>query len=319
MNSKNGNASNPLIGLLGFASGCGGSVPGANEGPRELRSLNLIDRLQDLGLDVMDFGDATPDLGGDEEQRILGLRSQDEQSISNFSPTYIACKRLAEKTDEALQARRFPLILGGDHSLSIGSVAAVANFYQSQGQKIGLIWVDTHADINTPTTSPSHMAYGMSVAFLLGLVPGALSELQNHLPAIDVENLAYIGLRDLDAGEKELIRSKGIHTFTMTDIDIHGMAEVTRRAHEIANKGTCGYVVSFDIDVCDPQYVPGTGTPIRGGLTFRESHLLLELLAAEGRMLGFEIVELNPRLDKEHITADVALSFIEAAMGKTIL
>lgn len=304
--------------LIGYAYGEAGRIAGCGDAPRTLRELALIERLTKLGISVSDLGDSAaeaPQIG----EASLNMASPAELMTKNLLPTYSACLGLAAKTREALESQTTPLIIGGDHSLSIGSVAAVSNFYQAKGEKIGLIWIDTHADINTPETSPSGGIFGMSVAFLTGQIPGILSSLQKPAPAVSLDKVVYIGLRDLDPGEKTLIKAKNITTFTMKDIDILGLAEVTKRALAVATAGTAGYVASFDLDVCDPPLVPGTGLPVRGGLTYREAHLLLELLAEDQRMLSFELVELNPKLDRDFVTAELAVSLLESVVGKSIL
>ncbi|MBP9839173.1 MAG: arginase, partial [Proteobacteria bacterium] len=245
--------------------------------------------------------------------------SEQEKDINNIVPTLASCKVLNEKTTLALNKGHIPIILGGDHSLSIGSVSAVSSFYEKQQKKVGLIWIDSHADINIPSTSPSNNLFGMSVASLLDLFTGYATTMQTKRPAVDINNLVYIGLRDLDKGEVEFIKDLKINAFTIKDIDILGMAEVTKRAIQIATDNTCGYVLSFDLDVCDPSIVPGTQTPVRGGITFREAHLLMELIADNQKMLSLEMVELNPLLDRDFITAELAVSLIESGLGKKIL
>lgn len=305
--------------VIGYAYGAAATTPGANEAPRTLRGLRLLERLRLMGLDVDDLGDAKGDIDPAEAVAIQAQASGRERQTNHLATTFAACRSLAEKTRISLQTSRIPLIVGGDHSLSIGSVAAVANHYHQQGRDIGLLWIDTHADINTPETSPSHNLFGMSVAFLLGMIPGVMSTLQSPGPAVKPENLVYIGLRDLDPGEKQFIRTMGITAFTTKEVDILGMAEVMRRAIEQVSANTAGYVVSYDLDVCDPLLVPGTGTKVRGGLTFREAHLILELIADDQRMLSFELVELNPLLDREQATAELAVSLFESAVGHSIL
>ena len=185
--------------------------------------------------------------------------------------------------------------------------------------QLDLIWIDTHADCNTPETSPSMNPFGMSAAFLLAEIGGAFAGMQQRSPAVSPENLVYVGLRDVDQGEKELIRRKHITSFTMKEIDRDGIGCVIEDAIEIASLNTAGFVVSFDLDVCDPRIVPGIGTPARGGLTYREAHLALELIAESQKQLAFEMVELNPELDRNFETVDLAISLIESALGKTIL
>lgn len=309
----------PEYAVIGYAYGGAASIAGCKDGPRMLRDRNLIPRLDSLGLKILDCGDISPDLSEDEEKKILRQASKQEKKVLNLAQTAYCCKTLTEEVSTALKHNATPVVLGGDHSLSIGSVTAVSNFFGKQGQDIGLIWIDTHADINTPETSPSKNIFGMSVAFLLGLIPGFLSGLQQHPPAVNPDKLVFVGLRDLDPAEIALINQLGIRAFTMKDVDVRGIASVIDEAVTIAGTGTAGFVVSFDIDVCDSHLVPGTGTPCRGGLTFRESHLLLELIYDSRKTLGFEMVELNPSLDVDYQTAELAISLIESACGKSIL
>ena len=305
--------------LIGYACGDAADIAGCDHGPRVLRSLKLVERLERMGLQITDLGDATPDLTIEEERAVLAARGAREEQVLSLPKTFAACTRLYEKTSLALRSGTAPLIIGGDHSLSIGSVAAVSDHYQALGQQIGLIWVDSHADINTPETSPSHNIFGMSMAFLLGMIPGKMSSLQRFKPALKPENVAYIGLRDIDPEEKAIVRNSGVTTFTMKDVDMLGMPEVIRLALDAVTRNTGGYVVSFDLDVCDAPLVPGTGLPLRGGLTYREIQLLMERIYDDARLLALEMVELNPLLDKNFTTAELAMSLIESALGKSIL
>ncbi len=306
--------------IIGYTYGGSGNIPGASEAPRVLRQFfHLEKRLKNLGHYINDLGDTTLENFSETSPPIEQALAPREKNIKNIVPAIAACKKLSEKTKKALENNSIPLIIGGDHSLSIASVAEISNYYAKQNKNIGLIWVDSHGDINTPETSPSNNLFGMTVACLLGLIEGQVTSFQEKTPSISPENLVYIGLRDLDPGEREVIKEKNISAFSIKDIDINGIAAITKEAISLASKNTCGYVVSFDIDVCDPVYAPGTGTPVRGGLTYREAHLLLELIADDDRMLGLEIVELNPLLDKDFSTAEVAVSLIESALGKSIL
>lgn len=295
------------IALIGYASGIGGNILGCKDGPKKLRERGIVDALIKLGHNVKDYGDAYPNQNFADQIT--------EHGINHIVETYGACRELYELTSKAISDGNFPLILGGDHSLSIGSTAAISD----QHKKLGLIWIDTHPDINLPSTSPSKNPFGMSVAFLLGLIPGAMKDLQQNSPAIDPANLVYVGLRDVDPGEKELINKHGIKAFSMKEIDMGRVDTVIQEAIVHASKNTDGFVVSFDLDVCEPQLVPGTGTPYRGGLTYREAHLIMELLYDSNQMLGLEMVELNPSLDVDDKTADFAIALIESAMGKSIL
>jgi arginase len=211
-------------------------------------------------------------------------------------------------------------VLGGDHSLAAGSVSGVAEHYRRQGQKIGLIWIDAHSDINTPDTSPSGNVHGMPLASLLGLGPEALIDIFGYAPKISPENAVLIGIRDVDAAERANIRRAGLTSvFTMRDIDERGMRAVMEDALAAAGKGTAGYHVSLDMDWIDPEDAPGVGTPVRGGATYREAHLAMEIIADHRRMVSFEIVEVNPVLDEHNRTADLAVELACSAFGKKIL
>lgn len=297
------------LGIIGFSCDSGGIVAGSKEGPKALRNAGVISVANSLGWEAIDYGDITPESS---KPRF----SAEELQCKQPGEVYAACAGLYTKVAQVLSEGGMPFILGGDHSLSIGSVAAVADHYK----RIGLLWVDAHPDINTPVTSPSKNFFGMSVAVLLGLVPGALFSLQQRPPAIHFENLAFIGLRDVDDGERELInRSCRSTSFTMDDIDGIGIREVVDQALAAVTKDTDGFVLSFDLDACDPNFAPGTGTPKRGGLTYREAHYILERAAASGKMLAAELVELNPGLDPGGQTTEVALSLVSSILGKSIL
>jgi arginase len=198
-------------------------------------------------------------------------------------------------------------------------VAGVAEFYRRQEQKIGLIWIDAHADINTPETSPSGNVHGMPLAAILGLGPAELGSIYNFSPKVHPENTVVIGVRDIDAREKENIHQVGIEVYTMRDIDERGMRTVIEEALRIVGRGTAGYHVSLDMDWIDPEDAPGVGTPVRGGASYREAHLAMEIIADHGRMTSFEIVEVNPVIDEHNRTADLAVELALSALGKKIL
>lgn len=305
--------------LIGYSSDSGGIIPGTDLGPKVLRERELIARLEALQLVVTDLGDVSHLAIAQDKEEAASLTSDQEKRVKNLLSVYAGCRRLAEKTATALHAGSFPIIIGGDHSLSIGSVSAVSNYYAEQQKKIGLIWIDTHPDLHTPETSPSKSIFGMSTAFLLGRVPGLLESLQRQRPAIDPKNIVYIGLRDVEPGEANVIREMKLAAYTMKEIDMYGLAKITEQAVTIASTNTAGFVVSFDLDVCDCSLVPGVAHPTPGGLDFREVHLVLELLHDSKKMLALELAELNPTLDKNFATTDFAIALIESAMGKTIL
>jgi arginase len=229
------------------------------------------------------------------------------------------CTKLAEKVKNILHDDDFPLVLGGDHSIAMGTVAGTASHWRDHGERIGLIWFDAHGDMNIPGVSPSGNIHGMPLAHLLGKGDEDLKNILGFSPKVDPSNVALIGIRDIDAGERRIIRESGIHAFTMREIDEHGMAAVAKRALEIVNDGTAGFHVSFDVDGCDPTVIPGSGTLVPGGVSFREAHLLMEYVADSGGLLSLEVVELNPFLDQGNISAERTLQLILSAMGKSIL
>jgi arginase len=229
------------------------------------------------------------------------------------------CTKQAELVIKTLEAGKIPLVLGGDHSVAAGTVAGVAEFYRRQNQKIGLIWIDAHTDINTPESSPSGNVHGMPLAAIMGLGPAELANILNFSPKIAPENCVLVGVRDIDAVEKENVRKAGIDVFTMRDIDERGMRTIMEEALRIAGRGTAGYHVSLDMDWVDPEDAPGVGTPVRGGATYREAHLAMEIIADHGRMVSFEIVEVNPVIDEHNQTADLAVELALSAFGKKIL
>ncbi len=218
-----------------------------------------------------------------------------------------------------MQEGALPIVLGGDHSLGAGSVAATASWMKAQGRALGLIWVDAHADINSPGTSPSGNVHGMPLAALLGREPLELARISGPEAAILPEHTVLVGIRNLDDREKEIVKASGVHAFTMKDVDRLGIAEVMERALAAASKGTGGVHVSFDLDVCDPSIAPGVGTPVKGGLDYREAHYVMEAVAESGRLVALDLVEVNPALDLRNTTAELATDLAMSAFGKRIL
>jgi len=210
-------------------------------------------------------------------------------------------------------------VIGGDHSIAMGTVAGVAAHFRKQEQSIGLIWFDAHGDMNIPGVSPSGNIHGMPLAHLLGRGDQDLANISGFSPTINPKNVALIGVRAVDAGERQIIRESGIHAYSMREIDERGMAEVASEALEFVNDGTAGFHISFDVDGCDPSVIPGSGTLVPGGVNFREAHLLLEYCSDHGGLLSLEIVELNPFLDQGNVSAERTLALITSAMGKSIL
>jgi arginase len=300
------------IRVIGVPLDMGASRRGVDMGPSAMRVAGLEARLEALGHQVTDGGNIRVEIA---ETRKSG--SSNARYLSEIAET---CTRTAEAVVKTLEEGMTPLVLGGDHSLAAGSVSGVAHFYQRQGQKIGVLWIDAHSDINTPETSPSGNVHGMPLAALLGLGPEPLGNIFGYSPKISPENTVLIGVRDIDAAERENIRRSGIaKVYTMRDIDERGMRTVMEEALQVAGTGTAGYHVSLDMDWIDPEDAPGVGTPVRGGATYREAHLAMEILADHGRLLSFEIVEVNPVIDEHNRTADLAVELACSAFGKKIL
>ena len=229
------------------------------------------------------------------------------------------CEQLAAHTVDALEAGEWPLVIGGDHSIAMGTVSGLSSHLKKSNEKLGLIWFDAHGDMNLPESTPSGNIHGMPLAHLLGYGDPDLSSILDANPAVSPENVVLIGIRDIDQIERDFVNSSGVTAFTMRDIDQLGMAKVASKALEIVNDGTAGFHVSFDLDGCDPEFIPGTGTIVPGGVSFREAHLLLEECAADGRMISLEVVELNPFLDHANISAERAVTLIQSALGRSIL
>lgn len=300
------------IRILGVPLDLGQSRRGVDMGPSAVRVAGLEARLEMLGHHVEDGGNIAVDIA---ETQIMG-----EHNAKYLKAITETCTREAKQVMEILAADEIPLVLGGDHSIAAGTVSGVAEFYHRRQKKIGLIWIDAHADINTPETSPSGNVHGMPLAAILGLGPDSLRNIFDWSPKVAPENTVLIGVRDIDITEKENIRRAGItEVYTMRDIDERGMRTVMEEALRAAGRGTAGYHVSLDMDWIDPEDAPGVGTPVRGGATYREAHLAMEILADHGRMLSFELVEVNPVIDEHNRTADLAVELISSAFGKKIL
>lgn len=296
--------------IIGVPLDLGQQRRGVDMGPSALRVAGLQAKLEALGYQVTDRGNVAVAVaetrhGGDERARFLA-------EIAHSAELTARC------VQEALDHGATPIVLGGDHSVAAGTVAGVANHFRAQQKKIGLIWMDAHSDINTPETSPSGNVHGMPVAALLGMEPAALRDLLGWSPKVLPENTVLIGIRDVDETERENIRRTGVTVFTMRDIDELGLRAVMERAIPIATNGTAGYHVSLDLDWVDPEDAPGVGTAVRGGATYREAHLAMEILSDDGGMLSFELVEVNPILDEHNRTAELAVQLLCSAFGKKI-
>ena len=299
------------IRIIGIPLDLGQSRRGVDMGPSAVRVAGLEARLEAIGHIVED--------GGNVPVAIPEQKKEGAAHAKYLKEITATCTKSAELVMKTLEAGKVPLVLGGDHSVAAGTVAGVAEFYRRQNQKIGLIWIDAHTDVNTPDSSPSGNVHGMPLAAIMGLGPEELANIFDFSPKVKPENCVLVGVRDIDAIEKENVRKTGIHVFTMRDIDERGMRTVMEEALRAAGRGTAGYHVSLDMDWIDPEDAPGVGTPVRGGATYREAHLAMEIIADHGRMLSFEIVEVNPVIDEHNQTADLAVELALSAFGKKIL
>lgn len=294
--------------IVGVPLDLGASSVGASGGPAAIRRAGLNGLLADLGLTVEDSGDVA----------IPKAEARSSPKIKNAAAILKVCRDIEARIYDAIEAGSVPITLGGDHSLAVGTVAGDSRAYRADGRKIGLIWVDAHADINTPETSPSGNAHGMSVSHVLGMGHKDFARLGGFSPKVEAGNLCLIGVRDVDKAEAVILRRSGVRVFSMQEIDRFGMGLVMEQAIDVASNGTVGFHLSFDIDVVDPGSAPGTGTRKRGGLTYRESHLLMELAADSEKILGLDLVEVNPLEDVQNATAVLAAELICSAMGKSI-
>ena len=301
---------NPIA-LISVYLDLGAGRRGVDMGPSAIRIAGLAEKLDALGFTVTEMGAIHA-----QEPEDIAIEDKKCRYITEVAEVNQAIQKHVQR---ALRGEQFPLILGGDHSLAIGTVSGVAQFMKQKNERIGVIWVDAHADMNTPETTPSGNIHGMPVSVLLGHGAPQLVALNGGTPSLLPENVTIIGARDIDPGEKELIRQLNVRVITMSEIDERGVGACIEEAIERASQGTAGFHLSFDLDAIDPWEAPGVGTPVEGGLTYREAHLICEKVAQSQRMLSMEMVELNPVLDARNRTAELAVSLIESALGKTIL
>ena len=285
---------------------------GVDMGPSAIRVANLGARLRDLGYEVEDLGNV--DVAQAES---IGPNADNARYLSEI---LAACTRLSNVVYRILENARLPLVLGGDHSIAMGSIAGTSRFFQEQGKRIGLIWIDAHADMNTPDTTPSGNIHGMPLASVIGLGLDELTQLGGTPgPKVNPKNVTIVGLRSVDAKERYNVRKSGVTSFTMRDIDERGMRSVMDEAIRIAGNGTEGIHVSLDLDAVDPSEAPGVGTPVKGGLSYREAHLALEMVADSRKLLSIDCVEVNPVIDEANRTASLAVEFLCSGLGKRIL
>ena len=284
---------------------------GVDMGPSAIRVANIDRRVAALGYKVEDLGNVAVEQA---ENSPLGAKRA--RYLKQIAET---CVRLAERVDRAAGQGKVPLVLGGDHSIAVGSISGMANHFHRRGEKLGVIWVDAHADMNTPQTSPSGNVHGMPLACLMGRGPKALTHIFDWAPKVDPRNVALVGIRDVDSLEALHVSKSGVRAFTMRDIDQKGLSRVMEEAIDIASAGTAGIHLSFDMDSVDPDEAPGVGTPVRGGITYREAHLAMEILSDTAKLVSLEVVEVNPVLDVANRTADLAVELMMSALGKRIL
>ena len=298
--------------IIGAPLDLGAGRRGTDMGPSAMRIARLGDRIAKLGCGVTDRGDVAAAL-------------PETQSPRDARKKYIAaiagvCRRLYRTASAAHRAGALPIVVGGDHSVAAGSVAAAAAAARRDRKRIGLVWVDAHADMNTPDTTASGNVHGMPLAALLGPEPKELAAIgRRGRSLINPDNVVLIGIRSLDPQERERVRESGVTVFTMKEVDRLGMAAVATQALALAGEGTAGVHVSFDMDVCDPSIAPGVGTPVRGGLSYREAHLLMETVADNGQLRALDLVEINPTLDNRNETAELAVELALSALGRRIL
>jgi arginase len=299
------------IGVIGVPIDLGAGRRGVDMGPSAIRIADLEKRLEELGHKVEDYGDL--DVMIPETQKV------GTGKLRYKAPILSACTALMNMVDKCLSESRMPLVLGGDHSIAIGSVAGTTNFYARQGESLGLIWFDAHGDANTPETTPSGNIHGMSLAVSLGFGDEELVNLGGRAPKVQPRNTVLVGIRDLDPGERDFLKKSGVTCYTMRDLDERGMRDVLDEAIRLASDGTAGIHLSFDLDVVDPDDAPGTGTPVWGGISYREAHLAMEMFNDRANIVAMDLVEVNPVLDNQNMTGILAAELAQSALGKTIL
>ena len=300
-----------LIHIHGVPLDLGGERRGVDMGPSAVRIAGLGERLVAIGFTVVDKGNL--------EAPIPETRAERDPKKKYVREIARVCQKLYQQTYASLEEGAVPVVLGGDHSLAAGSVGASADHAATRGHEVGLLWVDAHGDMNTPGSTTTGNVHGMPLAALLGPEPAELSRLGVRSPKVRAEKTVLIGIRNLDPLEKERILDARVHVFTMKDIDRDGIAKVMERALAIASSDTAGIHVSFDMDVCDPSIAPGVGTPVKGGLNYREAHMVMEMVADSGRLTGLDLVEINPILDTQNQTALLGAELVLSAFGQGII
>ncbi len=301
----------PGISIIGVPMDLGADRRGVDMGPSALRYADLNERLTELGYEIQDLGDL--DVIIPETRHFGDPRAKYLKEIAD------SCTHLANLVLEIHQEGRTPLVLGGDHSIAMGTVSGMSESFRRQGKTLGLIWFDAHADFNTPEISPSGNVHGMPMAAIMGYGPRELTHIFGFAPKIQPEHAVMIGIREVDKEERELVKKSGVRVFTMKDIDRRGIGSVLDEAISIITKGTDGFAATLDADFLDPYESPGVATPVRGGADYREAHLAMEMIADTKRIASFEVTEINPILDVHNKTAHFGMELILSAFGKQIL
>jgi arginase len=297
--------------IIGVPLDLGGNRRGTDMGPSAFRIAGIGEQLARLGLSVADKGDVPSPI-----PELKGAGDPHKRYVKDIAKV---CQRVYQTSLASFSEGAMPIALGGDHSLAAGSVAAAAMHLRKSNKPLGLIWVDAHADMNNPSSTESGNVHGMPLAALLGTGPGELSHFAGAAPAVAAKHTVLVGIRNLDEVEKKIVRASKVHAFTMKEVDRLGIAEVMERAIAIASRGTGGFHVSYDLDVCDPTVAPGVGTPVKGGLSYREAHVVMEMVAETGKLTSFDLVEVNPTLDIRNTTAELGTELALSALGKSIL
>jgi arginase len=299
-----------FIEVIGVPVDLGAGRRGVDMGPSAIRIADLEARLEQLGHRVEDFGDL--------DVKIPETQQVGQGKLRYKEPILATCQELCREVERSLGEGRMPLVLGGDHSLAIGSIAGSTSHFAKQGEALGVIWFDAHGDANTPETTPSGNIHGMSLAVSLGLGDPDLVQIGGRAPKVQARNVVLIGIRDLDKGEQETLKKSGVTVYTMRDVDERGMRDVVDEAIRLASDGTAGVHLSFDLDVVDPEDAPGTGTPVWGGITYREAHLAMEMLNDRAEIVAIDLVEVNPVLDTQNMTGILAAELAQSVLGKRI-
>ncbi len=300
------------VSVLGVPLDLGAGRRGTDMGPSAVRLAGLHAELARAGFDDVE------DLGNVEHPQLETLEPADARA-RYLEPIAHICRRLARRVRQILRDGRVPVVLGGDHSCAVGTVSGAAAHFRKLKRSLGVIWVDAHGDMNTPESTRSGNVHGMPLAALLGMGPPELTTIEGRAPKLEPGRVALVGIRDLDVDERKIIAASGVHVFTMSDVDEHGIADVMRAAISVASAdGEEPFHVSFDLDGVDPRHAPGVGTAVEGGLTYRESHLAMELVAITELMSSIEVTEINPILDNENRTGKLAMELILSGLGKRI-